>query len=81
MSKISVVVEFTEADFKRMLKAADMKIADKAKFSEVFKSKALAKTLAEDLKEVWQQTNEDSGDIDSVLNCLGFEDCVEYNWQ
>ena len=78
MSKISVVVEFSEAEFKSMLKDADMKITDNAKFSEVFTSKEFAKTLAEDLKEVWQQVNEDSGDMDSMFELFGFDECIDY---
>ena len=76
MNKVSVVVEFTEAEFKSMLKEADMKIINKAKFNEVFKSKEFAQALSADLKDVWLQTNIDTGDMDLVFDGLGFDGCV-----
>lgn len=77
MSKISITVDFTEAEFKRMIKEVDWKITDQAKFQEIIHSKKFAKALALDLKQVWIQTNEDSGDMDMVLQGLGLVGCTE----
>ena len=77
MSKISITVEFTEAEFKRMVKDADMRITDKDKFKEILTSKAFADALAEDLKQCWESLNEESGDMDCVLEGLGLEECIE----
>jgi TPP-dependent trihydroxycyclohexane-1,2-dione (THcHDO) dehydratase len=77
MSKIAITVEFTEAEFRKMVKDADCKITDEALFLKVVHSKEFAENLAADLKQVWEETNEDSYDLESVLSCMGFDECVE----
>jgi hypothetical protein len=77
MSKIAITIEFTEAEFKRMIKEAECKITDEAKFVEIINGKKFAKELARDMKDMWKQSNENSGDMESVLQCLGLDECIE----
>jgi hypothetical protein len=75
MSKIAITIEFTEAEFKRMIKEAECKITDEAKFVEIINGKKFAKELARDMKDIWKQSNED--DLVVVLQCLGLDECIE----
>jgi hypothetical protein len=77
MSKIVITVEFTEVEFRKMVKDADSTITDEAKFLKIIHSKKFAKTLASDMKLVWEETNEESYDMDMVLSNLGLDECVE----
>jgi hypothetical protein len=82
MSKITVEVTFTEKEFRKMIKDAEFKITDEAKFLKIINSKKFAKTLAADLKLVWEETNEESHDLDMVIAGLDLDECteeVEYN--
>ena len=77
MSKITIEVTFTEAEFRKMVRDAECEITNEALFLKVIHSKKFAKNLAADLKLVWEETNEDSHDLESVLSCMGFDECVE----
>lgn len=75
--KITVEITFTEAEFRKMVKQAECEITDEAEFLKVFYSKKFAKNLAADLKLVWEEANEDNYDLESVLSCMGFDECIE----
>ena len=75
MSKIAITIEFTEAEFKRMIKEAECKITDETKFVEIINGKKFAKELARDMKDIWKHSNED--DLVAVLECLGLDECIE----
>jgi hypothetical protein len=77
MSKIAVTIHFTEAEFKRMIKDDGMEITDKAKFSEIFNSAKFAKNLADDMKDVWIQANEDMDDVEMLYAGMGLGDVVK----
>lgn len=77
MSKIAITITFTEKEFRKMIRDAECQITDEAKFVEVFHSKKFAKELAADIKQVWYDANEDNHDMESVLSCMGFDECVE----
>ena len=75
MSKIAVTVEFSEKEFKNIIEGTGLDITDNAKFKKIFASKAFAKLLAADLKQVWEENNSGEGDLDCLLESI-FEDCV-----
>jgi len=75
MSKITIEVEFSEKEFKRLIEHAGLVVTDKAEFKKVFASKAFARALSDDLKQCWEDTNSDSGDLDCLLEGM-FEGCV-----
>jgi UDP-3-O-acyl-N-acetylglucosamine deacetylase len=77
MTKITITVEFTEAEFERMVQEAGMQITDAAKFKEILASKTFAQDLAEDLKQVWTETNIDC-DMQEVFEGLGLGECVDF---
>ena len=77
MSKIAITVTFTEAEFRKMIKDAEFEITDEAKFLKIIHSKKFAKTLAADMKLVWEETNEESHDLDMVLAGLDLDECTE----
>ena len=83
MSKITVEVSFTEKEFREVIEYAGLVVTDKAEFKKVFASKAFARALAADLKQCWESANEDSGDMDCLLEGM-FEGCVtvedEFNY-
>ena len=78
MSKITIEVTFTEKEFREVIEYAGLEITDKSEFKKVFASKAFAKALAADLKQCWESANEDSGDMDCLLEGM-FEGCVTIN--
>jgi len=78
MSKITIEVEFSEKEFKRLIEHAGLEITDKAEFKKVFASKAFARALSDDLKQCWESANEDSGDMDCLLESM-FEGCITVN--
>ena len=71
MSKITVNIQFTQAEFLRMIKDAGLKVTDRALFSEIFNSPKFAKNLAADIKDVWINTNEEVDDPESLYGGLG----------
>ena len=75
--KITVEITFTEAEFRKMVKEAECEIVDEAQFLKVLYSKKFAKELAGDLKSAWTQANEDSYELEEILGCLGFDECIE----
>ena len=76
---ITLTVTIRESKLKDMIKASGYKIKDKVAFAERIKSQDFRETLAQDLVDVWVQTNEDGdGDLEGVVTCL-FDDVVEYN--
>ena len=77
MRTIAITITFTEAEFKRMVKHAECKITDETRFLEIIHSTHFAKELARDMKDMWEQSNENSGDMESVLQCLGLDECIE----
>ena len=77
MSKITIEVEFSEKEFKRLIEHAGLVVTDKAEFKKVFASKAFARALSDDLKQCWEDTNSDSGDLDCLLEGM-FEGCVTF---
>ena len=77
MSKIAITVTFTDAEFRKLIKDAEFEITDEAKFLKIIHSKKFAKTLAADLKLVWEETNEESHDLDMVLAGLDLDECTE----
>lgn len=76
MSKsITVSITLTQAELKRALKSAGLKIVDSAKFEQKLSTAKFQKELARDIKHVWQLTNEDdSGDGLAML----FNDVVDF---
>jgi len=77
MSKITIQLTFTEAEIKRMISDAGYKVTDKNKFIEIINSKKFAKELTRDVKQVWEENNENS-DMDCVLDGYGLMPCVEF---
>ena len=76
---VTLTVTIRESKLKDMIKAAGYKIKDKAAFDKHIKSQAFLATLAQDLVDVWVQTNEDDdGDLEGVVTSL-FDDVVEYD--
>jgi hypothetical protein len=74
---ITIQVTFTEAEIKRMVKDAGYKVTDKDLFKEVLSSTKFAKTLTQDVKDVWLLNNENS-DMDCVIDGMGLMSCVEF---
>jgi len=68
--KISVTVEFDKQEFLDLLKDADWKIDDVAKFNMHIQSAEFAQSLAEDLLTAWNDSNEQSDDIEDVVDKL-----------
>jgi hypothetical protein len=75
MNKIAITLTLSEKEMRDIIEYNDMKIINEAKFKKIFASKKFAKALALDMMDVWEQTNTDSGDMDSVLEMF-FEDCL-----
>ena len=75
MNKITITLTLSEKEMRDIIEYNDMKIINEAKFKKIFASKKFAKKLALDMMDVWEQTNTDSGDMDSVLEMF-FEDCL-----
>ncbi len=75
--KITVEITFTEEEFRKMVKKAECEITDEAQFLKVFYSKKFAKDLAADVKWAWKQANEESYELEEILGCLGFDECIE----
>jgi len=78
MSKITIEVEFSEKEFKRLIEETGLVVSDKSEFKKVFASKEFARALSADLKQCWESANEDSGDMDCLLEGM-FEGCVTVN--
>ena len=78
MNKITVEVTLTEKEFRDMVKDAGLEITDKVGFKKVFNSKAFARALSADLKQCWEDTNSESGDMDCLLEGM-FEGCITVN--
>ena len=73
---ITIQVTFSEAEIERMVEDAGFKVTDKNKFNKVIGSAKFAKELTRDIKQVWQENNENS-DMDCVLDGFGLMACVE----
>ena len=78
MSKITIEVEFSAKEFKRLIEETGLIVSDKSEFKKVFAGKAFARALAADLKQCWEDANSDSGDMDCLLEGM-FEGCVTVN--
>ena len=75
MNKITITLTLSEKEMRDMIEYNDMKIINEAKFKKIFASKKFSKELALDMMDVWEQTNTDSGGMDSLLEMF-FEDCL-----